>query len=266
MASSLSLAKWRILLTVLPLTTLYGLAKLGLHRLGWEPWAFDPLTGSLFGAATFVIAFVLNGTLGDFRASADMPVAIANALETIQDSNRLVAQSNPEYDPQPLTQDLLAIAQATLDWLQQGKPQQAVEDALTRLNLSLSTMLAYTGAPIVSRAQAEQAKIRLLLTHIGISRDTDFVGPAYALLEVFLIGAITALLLIRADSFSENLVVSCLLFTSFTYLLLLIRDLDNPFQYDGKSSVDADLSCLEALRDCLQTALAAPPTELPGQG
>ncbi|MGG6237381.1 hypothetical protein ACQ4N7_01985 [Nodosilinea sp. AN01ver1] len=254
MANFLSLAKWRILLTVLPLTGLYGATKLALHRLGWEPWAFDSLTGSLFGAATFVIAFVLNGTLGDFRASADMPVQLANALETIQDSNQLVAQAHADYDPQPLSQDLIAIAEATLDWLQAEKPQAETAIALDRLNISLAAMLLYAGAPIVSRAQAEQAKMRLLITQIGISRDTDFVGPAYALLEVFVIGAVGALLLIGADNFSENLVVSCLLFTSFAYLLLLIRDLDNPFQYDGRTSVDADLSTLVAFCDRLRQA------------
>ncbi|WP_017298506.1 hypothetical protein [Nodosilinea nodulosa] len=245
-------AKWQILLTVLPLTALYGAVKVALHRLGWEPWAFDSLTGSLFGAATFVIAFVLNGTLGDFRASADMPMQLAKALETIQDSNQLVARANAEYDPAPLTQDLLAIAQTTLDWLQSQQPQAETAIAIDRLNTSLAAMLPYAGAPIVARAQAEQANVRLLLTQIGISRDTEFVGPAYVLLELFLIGAVAALLLIGADSFSENLVVSCLLFTSFTYLLLLIRDLDNPFQYDGRSSVEADLTTLVALRDRLQ--------------
>lgn len=250
-------AKWRILLTVLPLTGLYGLAKVAIHRLGWEPWAFDPLTGSLFGAATFVIAFVLNGTLGDFKASADMPVQVANAIEAIQDSNLLVAKANAEYDPAPLTQNLVDILHATLDWLEQGKPQAAIAPALDQLTVSLAGMLPYTSGPIVSRTQAEQAKIRLLLAYIGINRDTDFVGPAYVLLEVFLVGVLCALLLIGAASFSENLVVSCLLFTSFTYLLLLIRDLDDPFQYNGRSSVDADLSSLAALRDRLQKTLAS---------
>jgi hypothetical protein len=89
---------------------------------------------------------------------------------------------------------------------------------------------------------------------MSISRDRAFLGPAYALLEIFLVGAIIALLLIRAERFSENLVVSCLLFTSFTYLLLLIRDLDNPFQYGGKSSVDVDLSLVKAVRDRFHTS------------
>ena len=105
---------------------------------------------------------------------------------------------------------------------------------------------------MLNRMQGEQAKIRFLVKQMGLSRDTDFIGPAYVLLEVFLIGAIAALLLIGTDRFSETLVVSCLMFTSFTYLLLLIRDLDNPFEYNGKSSVDVDLGLLEVTRDRLR--------------
>ncbi|MFM7545955.1 MAG: hypothetical protein ACKO3I_05490, partial [Synechococcales cyanobacterium] len=72
----------------------------------------------------------------------------------------------------------------------------------------------------------------------------DFLGSAYILLFVFLIGSVIALLLIGADSFSENLTVSGFLFTSFVYLVILIRDLDNPFQYNGRSSIDVDLTAL----------------------
>lgn len=67
-----------------------------------------------------------------------------------------------------------------------------------------------------------------------------------------------ALLLIGAERFSENMVVSCFLFTSFTYLLLLIRDLDNPFKYDGSSSVDVDLSILNASRQRLLSRASTP--------
>jgi hypothetical protein len=76
------------------------------------------------------------------------------------------------------------------------------------------------------------------------------------MLEVFLAGSVMALLLIGSERLTENVVVSCFLFTSFTYLLLLIRDLDNPFQYDGSSAVDVDLSGLSACRDRLLESTA----------
>jgi hypothetical protein len=114
------------------------------------------------------------------------------------------------------------------------------------------------GFSAVSHVQTELCKIRILLTRMQLSRSTDFLAPAYVLLQLFLLGSFVALLLIGADSFSENLVVSCFLFTSFIYLLLLIQDLDNPFQYDGSSSVDVDLSPLEEMRDRLQKSLSQP--------
>ncbi len=248
----LPLAKWRLFLSVLPLTAAFALAKLTTHQLGWEPWEFDSLTGALFGAATFIIAFLLSGTLGDYNASADMPLQIVNSIEAIQDSNLLMAKANAEYDPTPLKAALGKVLNAIMVWLEDSTSTEAVEQALGQLNGHFVVMLATGSPPIVNRAQSEQAKIRLLVHRMTVIRDTDFLGPAYALLEIFLIGAIAALLLIGADRFSENLVVSCLLFTSFTYLLLLIRDLDNPFQYDGKSSVDVDLGTLRQACDRFQ--------------
>jgi hypothetical protein len=93
--------KWRILLRVLPLTALFCIAKIGMHSFGLEPWAFDSLTGSLFGAATFVTTLTLSGTLSDYGACARMPMLIANAIALIQDSGELLGASHPEFDPQP---------------------------------------------------------------------------------------------------------------------------------------------------------------------
>ena len=79
--------KWRLFLKVLPLTALFALAKVGVHTLRFEPWEFDSLTGSLFGASTFVLAFVLSGTLAAYSASEDMVGQFINAIESIEDIN-----------------------------------------------------------------------------------------------------------------------------------------------------------------------------------
>ena len=247
--------KWGILLRTLPLTLLFGIAKWAIHALGWEPWEFDSLTASLFGSATFVIAFVLSGTLSDYRASEDMPTQVANAIETIQDSNTLAATIHPEYDPKPLTQGLIQVIQAVLDWLKHDKSLNSITDAITDLNSLFAKLAPFSSAPMMSRLQGEQAKLRILVTRMQLIRDTDFLAPAYVLLELFLVGAIVALLLIGADRFSENMVVSMFLFTSFTYLVALIRDLDNPFQYSGNTCVDVDLAVLDRAIEQLQRAL-----------
>lgn len=226
-----------------------------MHQFVWEFWTFDSLTGTLFAAASFVIAFMLSGTLQDYSSSAYMPIEIVNALEAIEDANLLVAKSCPHYAPEPLRKELVAIDQAILAWLQEGAAIADVETSLENLNGHFSDMLKAGEVPVISRVQSEQTRIRLLIDHVRQIRDTDFLGPAYALLEFFFIGAVLTLLLVKTASFAQNLVMSSLLFTVFAYWLRLIRDLDNPFQYAGHSSLDVDLSSLVTLRDRLTQKL-----------
>jgi hypothetical protein len=240
------LAKWGILIRVLPWTGLFWIGKLGMHWLQWEAWAFDALTGALFSAATFVIALILSGTLNDYRACEVMPAQIANSLESIYDLDRVIATKYPDYQPQPLQQALVQIGRSILDWLRADKEFATVDEAIDRLNPLLADILVVdSGGGFVTYIHAEQAKIRSISRQMQDNRDTDFLGAAYVLLWLFLSGSIVALLLIHAEQFSETLMVSTLLFTLFVYLLFLIEDLDNPFEYNGKSSVDVNLSPLE---------------------
>jgi len=237
--------KWGILLSTLPLTALFCLAKFTFHRLGWEPWEFDSMTSTLLGAATFVIAFVLSGTLSDYRTSEDLPTQISNSIEAIEDSNRVLAFNHTEYDPQPVRAGLLKVLQTLKAWLESNTDINEVYAAIAQLNIPFSVIGELGGLAVLNRVQTEQARLRLSLTQMRLVRDTDFIAPAYAMLELFTVGSVVALLLIQATNFGESLVISGLIFTAFTYLVLLIRDLDNPFQYNKKSSADVELYALD---------------------
>ena len=251
--------KWSLFLKVLPLTALFALAKVGVHTLGFEPWEFDSLTGSLFGASTFVLAFVLSGTLAAYNASEDMVAQFVNAVESIQDINNYLARLQPSLDTARLTSCLVDLVGKLPQWLTNQVGLEVIDASLADLNHTLADLRLNSGDSVVDRGLAELARMRILANRMASNRDSDFLGPAYAMLEIFLVGAVVALLLIGADRFSENMVVSCFLFTSFTYLLLLIRDLDNPFQYDGNSCVDVDLSILNTCRQRLLARGGAPP-------
>jgi hypothetical protein len=240
--------KWSLFLKVLPLTALFALAKVGVHTLGFEPWEFDSLTGSLFGASTFVLAFVLSGTLAAYSASEDMVAQFMNAIESIEDINNYVARLQPSLEAARLTSCLADLLGQLGHWLANRVGFEVIDASLADLNLILADLRRNSGDSVVDRGLPELARMRILVNRMASNRDSDFLGPAYAMLEIFLVGAVVALLLIGAERFSENMVVSCFLFTSFTYLLLLIRDLDNPFMYDGSSCVDVDLSVLNSCR------------------
>jgi hypothetical protein len=249
--NSSNLLQWGIFLQVLPLTGVFLLAKASIHILGWEVWDFDALTASLLSAATFAIAILLSNTLADYRSSENLPMQIVNSLETITDTNCTIAVADSSYDPQPLQQALKQVSQVILDWLQTDGEFQAISQALDQLNPLFAPMISGAGLTPVNRLHSEQAKIRSISYQMQNIRDTDFLPPIYILLWLFLGSSSISLLLIHVNHFSEDLTVSSLIFTSLFYLLLLIRDLDNPFQYDGKSYVDVDLSILENCRDRL---------------
>ena len=234
-------------------------AEVGVHTLGFEPWEFDSLTGSLFGASTFVLAFVLSGTLAAYSASEDLVAQFINAIESIEDINICVARLQPSLETARITSRLADLLGQLAQWLANRVGFEVIDASLADLNQILADLRLTSGDSVVDRGLPELARMRILVNRMASNRDSDFLGAAYAMLEIFLVGAVVALLLIWAERFSENMVVTCFLFTSFTYLLLLIRDLDNPFQYDGSSCVNVDQSVLNSCRQRLLAAGGATP-------
>jgi len=248
--------KWRVLLAVAPFTLWFGLLEVLFHELGWELWKFDSLTGALLGSASFILALVLGGTLGQYHASEEMVLELVNEAEAINDRLAVHGATAPDLDTVQIRSALVAALEAIRRWLLKQAPWEAVQTALNQLNGSLAALEAAGRSDANNPSLANLAKMRLLLSRISNNRDHDFIAPAYALLELFLLGVVVALLLIGADNFGENLVVSSFLFTSFLYLVFLIRDLDNPFEYDGSSSVDVDLAPLEQCEQRLRQIVA----------
>ena len=254
---SASWIKWRILIVTLPFTALFGGAKWAIHRLGWEVWSFSSLTQALFAAATLVIAFILSGTLSDYRDSEQIPESLCSAIEAINDGNLLASGGHPDYNPQPLTQALQHILQTIQDWLAQEKDANGVFEAIAALTPHFVTLEKFHSAPLMSRVLSEQAKLRSLIIQIQSIRDTNFVAPAYAIAELFIVATTVSLLLVESPNFAESLPLASLLFTAFVYLLIFIRDLDNPFQYNSKSSADVGLSALQATLTRLEKSLTS---------
>ncbi|NEQ46179.1 MAG: hypothetical protein F6K00_22625 [Leptolyngbya sp. SIOISBB] len=143
--------KWRLLFKLLPWALLFMGAKVGIHQLQWEAWTFDSLTGTLFAAASFILAFMLSGTLRDYHASIYMPIELANAIETIADANQLATEAHPDYDPVPLSTELTNLTQHLLDWLEHQKAIAPIDTSLAQLNIHFANVLVFGDIPVISR-------------------------------------------------------------------------------------------------------------------
>ena len=84
-------------------------------------------------------------------------------------------------------------------------------------------------ANYIIKMKNEQNAIRRIVLRIDTIRDTEFVGSAYAIVEAM--GFLTAfgLIIIKIEPFYASLFLTLLITFLISYMFLLIKDLDNPF-------------------------------------
>jgi len=90
-----------------------------------------------------------------------------------------------------------------------------VDTALEQLNGHFAQISQVGDLALISPVQDEQARLCLLVRRIRIIRDTDFLQPAYVLLEIFLISIAGILWLVNRDRWIQGLVVSTLFLVAF---------------------------------------------------
>jgi len=100
------------------------------------------------------------------------------------------------------------------------------------------------------RLKQEQNNLRRCLIRINTIRETSFISAGYVISGIFTASLTVGLVLVRMDKEIESLFLAGLITFLFTYLSLLIRDLDNPFGYADQGSSE-DVS-LKPLQDALE--------------
>jgi len=77
--------KWHLAVKIIPILVGVFLLKLVFHKYNLEIVTLNALFTSLIAAATFLISFLLNGVISDYKESEKLPGDIAASLETIYD-------------------------------------------------------------------------------------------------------------------------------------------------------------------------------------
>jgi hypothetical protein len=107
----------------------------------------------------------------------------------------------------------------------------------------------------------EQSALRRTFTRVRMIRDTSFVASGYAIAEIISVLLIVGFLISKIDPFYESLFFVGLITFFLIYMLALIKDLDNPFEY-GAGGSDADEVSLLPI-DEVRTRLHKRMEELP---
>jgi len=226
--------KWKLMISTLPIV----LAILGVKLFLGLVLGFDGLidfsdVGIILTAGVFLTGFLLAGTMADYKEAERLPAEISCTLETIEEIFVLAAAGRPALQLPELRQELLLLTDEIKSWLMKARTTDDVYAAMTRL-ANILRKLEETGAgPYASRAVPQLLMLRRSISRIDVIVRTGFLPPAYALLESLIIMIISLMLIARFRS----LIAECLMvpFVSliYLYMLRLIKDVDNPFDFQG---------------------------------
>lgn len=235
-----NMIKWRLMLTTLPVTICILLLKFGVvYGLQYEGLVKFSDIGLVITGGIFLIGFMLAGTISDYKESEKIPAEIACAIETIEDTLVLAHGYKGGFDLSEVRRQLNEVTTSILSWFQNGGSE---EDVFRRINsiTSIALVLERTGVgSIAARITGEQHNLRKLFTRVNVIKKTGFLLTGYALLEVLTVVIIFLLLVSRFDNMTIGVIIISFITQIFIYMIRLIKDIDEPFEYSPTGSVNA---------------------------
>jgi predicted membrane chloride channel (bestrophin family) len=231
--------KWKLTIRVLPLALAAVAMKALAHYQGWETITFTLFSG-LLAATVFLLGFLLSGVLTDYKESEKLPGEIAASLDAITDQAVVIQTSRKREEATASVALVLDLTRGILDWFRGKLTTDELMLLIEGLNPGFAALEPHTPPNFLLRMQQEQGAIRRVIIRIDAIRRTSFISSGYAIAEIISTLLIFAFIFSKIEPFRESLFFVGLISFLLTYLLALIRDLDDPFEYGPTGSRGGD--------------------------
>ena len=249
------MAKWRLLFKAIPaVIIILALRYVVLYVLDVNiPIKFAD-AGSVITGATLILGLMLGGVMGDYKESEKLPAAIGGGLSGL-DGLAVRGLQVKDQDATWARERVGKVGVAINDWLYGRIDDKAMWAAYGEVSV-LIVDLEKAGVPThyLARLFAANADLGGALSRTAVIRNTTFIKTGYALMEL-LVAIVLGLMVIvsfpaagdvASASDAVQWIVAGVLTLAYTYLPLLVKDLDDPFEY-GKnngegSAADVDIT------------------------
>jgi hypothetical protein len=249
--------KWAVGLQILPLLGGIIVLKLILHFLGWEVLSLNPLFTSIVAATTFLLGFLITGVLTDYKESEKIPGEMAASLAAISDEAICIQKSKKCAQAKELLEHISGLAGDIINWFHKKERTKLLLQKISNMNEHFVELEPYTQANFLSRLKQEQSNLRRAVIRSHAIRETRFFLPAYAIVEALAFFLIIGMLFLKLEPYWESIFFVMLVSFVVLYMIFLIKDLDNPFDYTGnyEGSNEVSLKPLHDVRTSLEENL-----------
>jgi len=249
----------RLLIGALPFAVGVVLVKWLVAEQGWERLELSPLLAGAIAAEVFILGFLLTGTAGDFKEAERLPGELASSLETIADECLITYEEHKLPEAKQGLAQLIELSRSIRLWLLQDRGFDDVMSDIRALNGPFRVMAPAIQAGFTTRLKSEQAAIRKIVIRMDTMRRTSYVAAGYLIAEVTALLLIAVMVLTDLGALAPTLYLVGLISYLLCYLVGLIRDLDNPFEYRSgePGAADVSLDVLERNEDRLRALFGA---------
>jgi len=240
--------KWGIMIKAILITIVLLVPRTAIDILGYDTVPINPVVGAFISGAIFTIAIIFTGTFTDFKESEKTGGDLAAALKALYNDSRVL----PLADPGPA-----GIFRAHVRDLHRTMRQSFLENRwnledvnrdMDRINEDIRTLaFANVAPPLIAKLRNELGTLDRMTNRIEVIIRTDFIPAAYALAEIATASVILLMMFVKIDPILEATVIFAVICSMLTGLVLLIHDMDNPFEIGPHTYADVDLETLDYL-------------------
>lgn len=209
----------------------------------------NALFTSLVAGTIFLIGFLLTGVLSDYKESEKIPSELTASLKSLFDDAYTIYKSKNSATARQFLEFQKSFANSLMAWFHRKERTKSILDKIGVMNdFFIQIDKEGVAAPYVVKMKNEQNSIRKMIMRIDTVRDTDFIGSAYAIVEAMGFLTSAGLIVMKIEPFYASLFFTLLVTFLIAYMVFLIRDLDNPFDYGVNGESGTEIS-LKPLRD-----------------
>lgn len=234
--------RWQLVLKVTPLLIPIVGVKLFFHWIGWEFLSVNPLFTSLVAATTFLMGFLITGVIADYKESEKIPTEISSSIEVLYDESYIINKNKNSQVSRAFHGFLLDFTAQLNRWFYRKEKTKNVIDYISAMNDYFAEFETLTQANFVTRMKQEQNNLRKLITRIHTIRETTFVQSAYTIVEALSFFLIMGMIFLKLEPFYESVFFVALVSLIVLYMIFLIKDLDNPFDYMSCDETGTEVS------------------------
>jgi len=236
---------WGLIIKAAGITGALLVVRLVFDYLNFDVLSVTNLITAFIGGAIFTIAIIFAGTLTDYKESEKIPSEIATSIRSFYSDLDIVRVQDQTMVPCMKEKTAALMRCITKNFRNNVWSMKEMNSAVDTLNADISRLVDQGVPPnFVIKLKTELTNIDRISHRVKTIAGTSFIPAAYAISELAAAGVIILLFFVKLDPFYEGLLLFTVLCMLLIALLLLIKDMDNPFEVGKKTYADIDLFLL----------------------